>query len=506
MRKLNKMFLLTLTLVLAFSMPVLAFDLPDVGKTLQLKKTSLSTSDPDVARLIESKNFETMEVNTDNGKIDGKFASLEWINKSTYAAPDTQTKYQTLLLWFKIGEDYGWVERDKYITKAPPNSTLYERLSIDRESFILSFMDNTKRSRAEVESLIDSEEYLYTGAVIVAYNDYNLDGLADTSEFVDRSAMISTKEEIDGFARRYFGGNPTVISDLETRFQKVKLNHSPAPDFFSTPEGETDWQEHFLTNAKTYKGEIGEMLDIPITLHNIGSEAITDFGCTWYGAGWDKDKMVWKEEEIEVKQGEFTDFTVPVQVPNVGEETRLVFRANIDGKTPDTEVELENNITVITIQPDGLDLAVKLIPQKPFWEIPPDVGYTFPVVTIQGSINMENEMLFQADGFAEVEGIKRDDFLFVKARNEEPMTNSFGFKVTQPGIYKVKACIPAIDEYGNDIMFEFDMQEYKDINPANNCDELEVEVRIGDPRGTKPPEYKTPEYDGDDHFRIDLVG
>ena len=278
------------------------------------------------------------------------------------------------------------------------------------------------------------------------------------------------------------------------------------PDFYPTPEGETEWQEEFLTNAKTYRGEVGETLTIPITLHNAGSEAITDFGCTWYGAGWDKDKMVWKEEEIEVKQGEFTDYTVPVQVPNVGEETRLVFRANIDGKTPDTEVELENNITVITIQPDGLDLAVKLIPQKPFWEIPPDVGYTFPVVTIQGSINMENEMLFQADGFAEVEGIKRDDFLFVKARNEEPMTNSFGFKVTQPGIYKVKACIPAIDEYGNDIMFEFDMQEYKDINPANNCDELEVEVRIGDPRGTKPPEYKTPEYDGDDHFRIDLVG
>ncbi|NLJ71898.1 MAG: hypothetical protein GX333_02645 [Syntrophomonadaceae bacterium] len=74
-----------------------------------------------------------------------------------------------------------------------------------------------------------------------------------------------------------------------------------APDFFSTPEGESEWQEHFLANAKTYMGEAGETITIPITLHNVGSEAITDFGCTWYGSGW--DKPYWQETDIELEEG-----------------------------------------------------------------------------------------------------------------------------------------------------------------------------------------------------------
>ena len=100
-------------------------------------------------------------------------------------------------------------------------------------------MDNTGRSKAEVENMINTEEYLYTGAVIVAYNDHNLNGLAETEELVDRAAMMSKEEDIAAFAKRYFGSSATVISDLESRFQKIKLREKKAPDFFSTPEGES---------------------------------------------------------------------------------------------------------------------------------------------------------------------------------------------------------------------------------------------------------------------------
>ena len=90
--------LLTLLTVLAFSIPVLAFDLPDVGKTLHLNKEALSTSDPDVARLIESGDFDTMRVKTDKIDGSGDFASLEWITKSTYAEANTRPCFYGLEL------------------------------------------------------------------------------------------------------------------------------------------------------------------------------------------------------------------------------------------------------------------------------------------------------------------------------------------------------------------------------------------------------------------------
>ncbi len=99
--------LLTLLTVLAFSLPVLAFEEPDMGKTLGLTLQELDTSDPEVARIIAMDNFDTMRIKTDNGEMGGNFQSLEWITKSTYAEPNTQTKYQTSALWFKIGDHIG---------------------------------------------------------------------------------------------------------------------------------------------------------------------------------------------------------------------------------------------------------------------------------------------------------------------------------------------------------------------------------------------------------------
>ncbi len=322
-------------------------------------------------------------------------------------------------------------------------------------------------------------------------------------------AALEQKAKDNGFAG--YG------TQWQTRAKIIYFKQKPGPDFFSTPEGEPEWQEHFLTSAKTYRGEIGEEITFPVTLHNIGETAITDFRAVWGGEG-DNPTTGWKgdnapfiatddgSDSITIEKGKSMTFDVTVKVPNVGK--KLYFKANVDGKTPATEKNLDNNITVITIQPDGLDIGIKLIPNQPYWIMPVDLGYTYPVVTIQGSINMENEMLFQADGFAELKGINKEEFQFIKFRNQEPLENSFGFKVTKPGIYKVKACIPAFDEHGNDILFEVDFDKYyKDIKPSNNCDELAIEVRMGD-RKLDPPPEKPPTDTSEDETgtRVGLTG
>ncbi|HZK43389.1 MAG TPA: hypothetical protein VFC73_03805, partial [Syntrophomonadaceae bacterium] len=249
----------------------------------------------------------------------------------------------------------------------------------------------------------------------------------------------------------------------------------------------------------------GEMINIPVTLHNQGEEDITNFACTWYGAGW--DSPLWLEGDISLAKGESKEFTIPVTVPDFGKENRLVFRANVDGATPSSELNQDNNIMIITVQPDGLDIAVKLAPRQPFWEIPLDIGYVHPSVTLEGDIKMEHRVLFEADGYFEANGIKKEDFKFIKASGQEAMENSFSFKVTQPGIYRVKGCIPALDEHGNPIMFEVDFEQYPDINPANNCDEIDIEVRMGAPKGGGvQPIVNPPNYDGDDTIRPVITG
>lgn len=248
--------------MLAFSLPVLAFDEPDMGKTLVLKMEQVSPSEPEIVKMIESGDFDTMKIKTDTGKQSGNFEALEWITKSTYAQPTTQTKYQTVALWFKIGEHWGWVDGKDFRTKAEPNKPIYERATIKKEAFINSFMSNSKMTREEAEAIINTEEYLYTGAWIIVFNDYNLNGQWDLGEEKAGTSSFMYAEDINKMANLYFGGSSAVVSDWQSRFQKIKLNEKVAPDFFSTPEGETEWQEHFLTSAKTYTGQVGERLII----------------------------------------------------------------------------------------------------------------------------------------------------------------------------------------------------------------------------------------------------
>jgi len=61
-----------------------------------------------------------------------------------------------------------------------------------------------------------------------------------------------------------------------------------APDFFPTPEGSNQWREEYKDPdicAKTYEADPGTSLNIPVTLHNSGTQAITNFKAVWFGSG-----------------------------------------------------------------------------------------------------------------------------------------------------------------------------------------------------------------------------
>ncbi|MGS0763166.1 COG1470 family protein [Syntrophomonas curvata] len=127
----------------------------------------------------------------------------------------------------------------------------------------------------------------------------------------------------------------------------LRVNAKGVPDFFPTPEGSDRWQESFKTCAKTYIGTPGETVNINFSLHNAGDKQTTDFAAAWFGSGW--NDPIWKVDNITLDKGEKQDFNLSVKVPEPGQETRLVFLANLDGKTPAAESNQENNIMIIRI-------------------------------------------------------------------------------------------------------------------------------------------------------------
>ncbi len=163
-------------------------------------------------------------------------------------------------------------------------------------------------------------------------------------------------------------------------------------------------------------------------------------------------------------------------------------------------------VVEVTDQP-GLDIGVELTPRQPYWQIPVDLGYVHPVIDINFTVNIDDHQLpIFADGYKEAVGVKSEDFQMIKFGGEPPMRELFSFKVTQPGRYVIRAGIPTEDENGNPILFEIDREMQPDINPANNHDEIVIEVGIGPPSQNKTiPDIDTG-YTGGDHIRGDLTG
>ncbi len=496
----KRIIILMLALLLVPAFPTLA----DSQLPIKMILSEPSQEEIDKARDFD---FKTIKVLTENGKRDGDFMGIEWINQSVFASTAKTTKYKTIGFEYQIGPYIGYVDGYYFHTPGSPGQEIIEKATITREALINSFM--TQGSRAAVEEALDTEAYLYIRAWIIIYNDKNGDGLIQyPDEFID---LITKKEEIDTKAAMFPEKNK---QDMRSRFQEVPINGGKKPDFFPTPEGETEWQEEFLECAKTYDGNPGEEITISVTLTNQGEKSTTNFMAVWEGQGDDPEKgwagsnPPWKAEEpITLAKGESITFDVTITVPQPGEPNKLFFKANVDGNTPAQEVVQENNIMAICIGKEGLDIGVELDPRQPYWQIPSDLGYVHPIIDINFSVNIDDhEWLIIADGYKEVVGITKESLQMVKTSGKPPLQDSISFKVTEPGKYTIRAGIPTEDENGTPILFDIDGELQPDINPANNHDEIVIEVSIGPPSQIKTDPDIDTGYEGGDHMRSDLTG
>ncbi len=165
-----------------------------------------------------------------------------------------------------------------------------------------------------------------------------------------------------------------------------------SPDFYPTPEGSTEWKEEYkdpARAAKTYEYEQGATeITFPVTLRNSGEKAVTDFRAVWYGqgsdptAGWQGTNPAWKSDPAEIeldKNGEQTfNITVPLPVPD-GSKGLLAFKCNVNGNTPATETNQENNLMFIQIKPKGVDIKVVQPTQPRVFKLKPGKSVTIDI-------------------------------------------------------------------------------------------------------------------------------
>ena len=262
-------------------------------------------------------------------------------------------------------------------------------------------------------------------------------------------------------------------------FPILPLKTFMVPDFYPTPEGATTWTKSFASCAKTYTGEPGETIDIPVRLYNGGvSESKTDFQASWYGSGW--QNPVWNAGDVQLAPGEYQEFTVPVTVPQPGQETRLVFQANLNQNNPPHEQSFENNVMVIKVQPNGVDVAVIMPPVKNYTV---DYGQKASV-DIEGVVMRYDRVPEAVKVEATInspKGIETKTFnLSAGPMREVPINIRFN---AGPGTYKVH-----LKAYPTDV---------HDINLSNNYAYTTVKVFE-----KKPPQKG----DSDDETRVNLRG
>lgn len=117
-------------------------------------------------------------------------------------------------------------------------------------------------------------------------------------------------------------------------------------DFYVPAENVPDF---YPTSDKTvYTGQPGQKVQVKVTLWNQGEYGITDFAWTEYGTGW--ADATWLDKEAKLGKWGKKDYTVEFTVGQT--EKKYVFRANVDGKTPETEINQENNAITITVKPE----------------------------------------------------------------------------------------------------------------------------------------------------------
>ena len=255
-------------------------------------------------------------------------------------------------------------------------------------------------------------------------------------------------------------------------------------DFFPTPEGETEWREEFLECANPSTGNPGEIINIPVKLHKGGVEkGTTDFAATWFGTGW--ANPVWHEQNIELGKGEVKEYSLQVKVPDYGKETRLVFRCNVDGKTPENEVNQDNNIMIIKVEPPGIDVAAgrnyqNVLTQK----TPGEKVDTLLIPTarlVQPSIMEYNEPVRVR--IRATKGFSYDKTVTLTRKDYYYFDEDIRVYFTKPGTYTYEYEVISLDK--------------PDINPANNKATITIKVQ----------QWKTPSKpSGDSGIRGNITG
>ncbi len=259
-----------------------------------------------------------------------------------------------------------------------------------------------------------------------------------------------------------------------------------SPDFYPTPEGSNEYKEEYKNLAKTYEGKEGELITFPVTLHNCGAKAITDFKAVWERdgqdpvTGWQGSNSPWQTEPIELAKGDSKTFDVTVTVPE--HPRRLFFKANIDGLTPATEINQDNNLMAIGIIPDGIDVGIRM---------PLDFSKTVKP-------GQKTDVIINAE-------IRKHDFALL-AEVETILTYPGGSKTEHTTLYRNEQGEKSFQFY--DSKYSLGPGTYKftgqvnvlngiDINPSNNYGETTVTIY-------QEKDYPTEKLNPDRETRVDL--
>ncbi|NLX02676.1 MAG: PKD domain-containing protein [Syntrophomonadaceae bacterium] len=315
------------------------------NNSLQATITRLDANHPDVI-YAQRYDFKLMEATQDPQTRE--MASLKWVTRSKYASNQYSIKYKTIACEFQLA-NYIAVWNDPLSEKGAPGEVRYHRVEVSRNNFVQIFARNGKVNEQVIEEALNREDIIHVRAYIQIYHDYNGNGVVDQGEQL--SMIMGNESEIDTKASMF---TDAARQDMHSRFQQVLIHPAgrPGPDFFSTPEGSTQWQESYKTCAKRYSGKSGTQIKIPITLRNSGFTGTTSFGANWWGSGW--TNPVIPPQNVTLAENGSKTFTFTVTVPAQGKETRLGFICNIGGNTPANELNKNNNITVIEVTSNGL--------------------------------------------------------------------------------------------------------------------------------------------------------
>lgn len=118
-----------------------------------------------------------------------------------------------------------------------------------------------------------------------------------------------------------------------------ELEGNTLPDFFVTKQPLSNWPGKY---AGTYSGRAKSKIIIPARVGNSGEAyGNTDFAASWWGNGWEMDKLVYYKNNIGLNPGQIVDVPFEVTVPRQGEENRLVVVTNLNYIVP--ELNYNNN-------------------------------------------------------------------------------------------------------------------------------------------------------------------